>query len=431
MNATTTAGTLDQSGALLRYPGWRMVFIGVICMMITFGIPISVLPLVYTEVMKEFGWTMSQATFAFSLKQWTMALLALLVVAPFVEKFGLRAMMITSCVVTGAAMVSFLFIASIWSYNLAVLSLGFGQAFTIIGVKILISRWFTRRQGVAVGVALAGSSFGGAIFPLLFAGLAQAYGWRMAMAGLSLSIWLIVLPAYLLIARENPTEEDIAPEAIKGDASMAARMLKQADNGPNIRQILSHPAFWCAGIGIALISGVDGGMFQHTALYVENDLHFGKGAAAGAISVMFALGVVAKIGAGWVFDRLSIRGVQLWWAMVVVAVLMAFTVQGAATLAIFVLVRGLAHGGLVADSPIIAKHSYGPKELNKVLPFFTFFLGLGGGLGPLLLAMSHDRYHSYTIGFIVTALCGLVAVGLLSFVPPTFRNQILKIKQTS
>lgn len=408
-----------------------MVFIGIICMMITFGIPISVLPLIYNEVMREFHWTMTQATFAFSLKQWTMAVLSLLVVAPFVEKLGLRAMMVTSCVVTGAAMMSFLFINSIWSYNAAVLSLGFGQAFTIIGVKLLISRWFTRRQGFAVGIALAGSSFGGAIFPLLFTALSSGYGWRMAMAGLSLSIWLVVLPAYLLIARENPTAEDVAPEAIRGDKAMIAAMIRQADNGPNIRQILSHPAFWCAGLGIALISAVDGGMFQHTALYVEKDLHFGKGAAAGAISITFALGVFAKIGAGWVFDKLSIRGVQAWWLLVVVAALMALTVEGAMTLAMFVVVRGVAHGGLVTDSPVIAKHSYGTRELNKVLPFFTFFLGVGGGLGPLLLAIAHDHYHSYTVGFLAAAALGAVAVGLLFFVPPTFRNEILKIKQAS
>lgn len=427
MEAVTSVAYDDRAGSLLRYPGWRMVLVGLICMTITFGIPISVLPLVYNEVMKEFGWTMTQATFAFSLKQWTMAIISLLIVAPFVEKLGLRAMMITSGVVTGGAMLSFLFIHDLWTYDVAVLSLGFGQAFTIIGVKILVSRWFTRRQGLAVGIALAGSSFGGSIFPLMFTAIAVDFGWRGAMAGLSLTIWLIVMPAYLLLARENPTEEEIAPEAISGtDAAAAAELLKRADVSPGIGQILRSPAFWCAGIGIAIISGVDGGMFQHTALYVEKDLGFGKGAAAGALSLTFALGVIAKILAGWVFDKLSIRGVQLWWMLVVIAVLMAFSVTGGTTLALFVIVRGLAHGGLVSDSPIIAKHSFGPRELNKVLPFFTFFLGLGGGLGPLLLAMSHDHYHSYTIGFLVTAVLGAVAAGLLTFVPPTYRNQLLR-----
>ena len=426
MDARAADTTSDPAGSPFRYPGWRMVLVGLVCMTITFGIPISVLPLVYNEVMKEFGWTMTQATFAFSLKQWTMALISLLIVAPFVEKLGLRAMMITSCVVTGAAMMSFLLIDSLWSYNLAVLSLGFGQAFTIIGVKILISRWFTRRQGFAVGIALAGSSFGGSIFPLMFTGIADDFGWRAAMAGLSLTIWLIVLPIYLLIARENPTDEEIAPESVTTDSNATFAALKQADGGPAIGQILRSPAFWCAGFGIAIISAVDGGMFQHTALYVEKDLGFGKGAAAGAISITFALGVVAKIGAGWVFDRLSIRGVQLWWVLVVAAVLLAFAVQNAATLALFVVLRGLAHGGLVADSPVIAKHSFGPRELNKVLPFFTFFLGLGGGLGPLLLAMSHDHFHSYTVGFLAAAAFGLLAIALLAFVPPTYRNQILQ-----
>lgn len=419
------SNSLGVSAPVLRYPGWRMVCVGILCMMITFGIPISVLPLIYSEVIREFGWSMTDATLAFSYKQWTAAAISLLLVGPFIERLGLRTMMVTSCVVTGAAMASFLLIDSLWSYNLAVLSLGFGQAFTIIGVKILVSRWFTRRQGLAVGIALAGSSFGGSIFPLIYSGLATEYGWRMAMAVLSISIWVVVLPAYLFLARENPTAEDVASEAVPASAGGAsAERLKEADNAVSFKEILRLPSFWCAAVGIAIISGVDGGLFQHTALYIQNDVGMSRSAAAATLSATFALGVVAKIAAGWVFDALSIRGVQLWWALIAVAVILAFSVQGAATLTFFAIVRGLAHGGHVADSPVIAKHAYGPKVLHRVLPLFTAALGIGGGLGPLLLSECYDHYGNYTVGFILLTILGVIAAGLLYFVKPTYRNRI-------
>src|SRR6478736_3487798 len=226
-----------------RYPGWKMVGVGIVCMMIPFGIPISVLPLVYNEAIKEFGWTMTQATFAFSLKQWTAAAMALFVVAPFVARFGLRALMLMSFLVTGLGMGSFLLIHSMLSYNLAVLSLGLGQAFTILGVQILVSRWFTRRQGLAVGIALAGSSLGGSVFPLTYTWLIGEVGWRPAMAVPSLSIWVIALPVYLAFARENPTPEDVAPEAIVRESGTESAT-PDIDSGPAFSEIVKKGSFW-------------------------------------------------------------------------------------------------------------------------------------------------------------------------------------------
>jgi MFS family permease len=399
-----------------------MVGVGIICMMIPFGIPISVLPLVYNEAMKEFGWTMTQATFAFSLKQWTAAAMALFVVAPFVARFGLRALMMLSFTVTGLAMASFLLIHSMLSYNLAILSLGVGQSFTILGVQILVSRWFTRRQGLALGIALAGSSLGGSLFPLAYSYLIADMGWRSGMAVLSLGIWLIAVPIYLLFARENPTAEQIAPDAVAVDP---ARVAKDIDSGPAFSEIVRKGSFWAAAAGIAITSAVDGGLFQHTALYIERDVGMSKAAAAGALSATFALGVFSKIFAGWVFDRLSIRGVQMWWLMIAAAVMLAFSVQGAMTLAIFALVRGVAHGGLIADNAILAKHAYGPRAMTTVLAMYVFFYSVGGGIGPLLLSACYDHFHNYTVGFfLLTGLC-LFATALLFFVPSTYRRMVL------
>jgi len=415
------SGAPAAAPATAYYPGWKMVAVGIVCMMIPFGIPISVLPLVYNEAIKEFGWTMTQATFAFSLKQWTAAAMALFVVAPFVQRFGLRALMMLSFLVTGLGMASFLLIHSLLSYNLVVLSLGLGQAFTILGVQILVSRWFSRRQGLAVGIALAGSSLGGSLFPLTYTWLISAMGWRAGMAVMSLSIWVVALPIYLLFARENPTAADVAAEASAPNLTTEPDRAAP-DSGPAFSEIVRRASFWCAAAGIAITSAVDGGLFQHTALYIERDVGMSKAAAAGALSATFALGVFSKIFAGWVFDRLSIRGVQAWWLMIAAAVMLAFSVQGAMTLAFFALVRGLAHGGLIADNAILAKHAYGSRALTTVLAMYVFFYSVGGGLGPLILSACYDHYHNYTVGFLLlTGLC-LFATALLFFVPSTYRR---------
>ncbi len=176
-----------SSGAVIapataRYPGWKMVAVGVVCMMIPFGIPISVLPLVYNEAIKEFGWTMTQATFAFSLKQWTAAAMALFVVAPFVEVRPARA---DDAVFPGHRPRHDRFPADPFAADLqsgrAVAGPG-PEPSRSWACRSWCRAWFTRRQGLAVGIALAGSSLGGSLFPLTYTWLITAMGWRAGMA---------------------------------------------------------------------------------------------------------------------------------------------------------------------------------------------------------------------------------------------------------
>lgn len=424
---TTSA---PRAADVIKYPGWSMVFVGAVCMGITFGLPISTLPLIYGEVIREFGWTRTAATLAFTYKDMLAAVISLFIVAPFLEKLGLRVMMIMATLMTGTAMLSFLLINSLLTYNLAILAMGAGQAFTILGVKILVSRWFTRRQGLAIGLALTGTSVGGALFPLIFNMLSEGYGWRMAMAILSLGIWVFALPLYVLIARERPTEQEIAPEAVKAPpGSDAAQILKEAELGLTFRDILRMPMFWLACVAIAVIQSVDSALFQHTALFITHDVGLSAAVAAGVLSGTFALGLISKVFAGWVFDTFSMRGVQIWWVFIGLAILLAFAVNGMMTLILFAAARGIVHGGLVAESPIIAKHCFGPKLMNKVLPIFTGFLAVGGGLGPALLSACADHYGDYKVGFMVLIGLTVIAVIIIGFVRPLYRLKILELSR--
>ena len=63
-----------------------------------------------------------------------------------------------------------------------------------------VSKWFDRRRGLALGVALAGVGLGTSIVPLFAAYLTAHYGWRTAYVGLGLLILLLAgLPVLLLI----------------------------------------------------------------------------------------------------------------------------------------------------------------------------------------------------------------------------------------
>src|SRR5690606_5417958 len=132
--------------------------VGFVCVALAFGASTAAMPLMYDQVMSEFGWTRTQATMIFLYKNVASAFMALFVIAPMYMRFGLRPVMVGSLILTGLGMVSFLWIGSIGTYYGAGFVLGLGVASVLVSTKVLISRWFIRRQGLAIGIVLTGSN---------------------------------------------------------------------------------------------------------------------------------------------------------------------------------------------------------------------------------------------------------------------------------
>jgi predicted MFS family arabinose efflux permease len=93
------------------------------------------------------------------------------------------------------------------------------------------------------------------------------------------------------------------------------------------------------------------------------------------------------------------------------------------TVMLFAVARGLVHGGLVSESPVIAKHVYGPKLMNRVLPVLNGFFALGSSIGPVLLALIADKF-GYRTGFLVFTIIPIVAALLIWQVTPLYRNRL-------
>jgi MFS family permease len=411
----------QQSGSSL-YRGWIMTGVAFLSLIFVFGAPTAIMPMIYGPIIHEFHWSRAAATAATSWKNGMSALMAIFVVGPFLDRFGLRALFVLSCFAVGIGMVGFMWVGDLTTYYLASAMIGVGTATVMIAAKVLVSRWFIRNQGLATSIAAIGTSVGGVIFPLLGAVLIEHVGWRWTVALVSLGIWVIALPVYLMVARENPTEEDIAPDApigIKGDAQMQEK-LRAADVDLTFGQLLRRPMFWLVTTGVMLASAADAGVFQNTILFLENDVGLAKNLAALSLSGVFAFGIIAKLMAGWVFDRFALKGIVFWYLLLAISILCAFTATGLYTVLLFTLARGIAHGGLISEGPVVAKQCFGPRHLNKTLPIFVGAYSIGASLGPVFLSYTRDVTGSYHTGFAVAIGACLVAALLLAWVKPLY-----------
>ena len=396
------------------YPGWTMAFVAFMTFALTIGPAGSTMPLIYSGVVADFGWSLTDTMLVYTYKNVASAAATLLLIGPLVARLGLRSVMIAAFVITALGLVAYLGVDSRMTFYAAGAVQGVGLAMAVVGSNLLVSRWFHRNQGVALGLALAGISVGGAVFPLLAEPLIAAFGWRQAMASMSLFIWLVALPLYLWKAREAPTPDELALEhtavpifgAFGGGipAADSVRPAVPASSAPSL-------AFWRIAAALLLISVADMAVIQHMPKLLEVEAGFGAEAAAMGLSVLFAFAVFGKIFAGRLYDRHSLQGMRLWYLFVALSIALIVPVVGIFTLVLFAAARGLAHGGLLPKPAVLAQHSYGPDQMEAKLPLFLGIWMIGSGLGPVLLALVFDATGQYRYGLaLLVGFCILAAL---------------------
>ena len=193
----------------------------------------------------------------------------------------------------------------------------FDQVFVVYGVfmaianilvgpmaaSVLLPRWFVKRRGTALGIAISGVAMGTVVFPPLIQALFDHSDWRTALRLLALITGLCTLPATALIVN-RPADKGLHPDG----ADQEPKASGSANDAPllSVREILRDPTFWMTGATVAVVlSGMMGMVTNLVPLAIDQGIK--PTAAALLISVYAACGFVAKLTFAAVADRVNLR----------------------------------------------------------------------------------------------------------------------------
>ena len=388
---------------------WWTVFAAFLCLLFMFAVPTFMIPVLYSLIIDEFGWSRTQVTLFATVKFMSGALIGVMF-GFLLDRTSIRKIVVASAVLSGIAMISFLLIDSLVKFYAVGLALGMGAIGIMISMKVLVSRSFHERQGFAIGIALVGTCVGGALIRAITPNLAASFGWRGAVAVMSSGIWLIALPLFLWLVRED--EQPVAARERGDDVDLSA--------------VLRKRTFWMLGLAVVLIGFVDQAIAQHFVLYLDKDVGLGLAAAAGAASIASLISCGGKVGFGWVYDKLSVRGVMICYLLMGISVLIAIPVEGTMLLGALLLTRGLAHGGAIVDIPVMAKHCFGPELLGRTIGLLTAFVTVGFAAGPPIVGYLYDTQGTYRYAFMMLAAMAVAAGLVLLAVKPVYWETHIK-----
>jgi len=282
---------------------WSILLMAFVLIFCAFGIPTYSLPYMYTPAMEEFGWSNSEVQLLSSAK-FIVGAVAALGMGILVDLIGGKLAVLIGTVSGGIALSMFLFATNLPVYYLAGGLLGLSASSIVAAMKVVVSRLFTIHQGAAMGVVLSGTSFGGVVMPLVWEPLlSSGMNWRVIAAIMSLGAFLIATPLWLIyMARTGAVQARVRASAVKeaGKPGMWQHFL----------EISKERGFWCIAIGIFLVSAVDQALMQNYVNFLRTDKGIVLSTIAWAGSFMAVMGVVAKVGSGWFYDRFSIPGIR-------------------------------------------------------------------------------------------------------------------------
>lgn len=330
-----------------------------------------------------------------------------------IDRLSLRLIMVFAILMTALGFVALSLTTAMWQVP-TIYGLVFCFGYVLLGplsASTLLARWFTRNRGIALGIAGAGTSFGGFLFPPLITWLTEVLGWRVALQSFAGLIALIAIPVALL-AVDRPASKGYTPSRDIGSDEEADR----GDRFSSTDAIMRHRSFWLIAVSV-------GFLFAAFTATVGSLMPFmlDNGATREQSAMLIAnLALAAVPGTllfGWCADRFDVRlalaaimalaavGLVLFWGSPSMSRMMAGS-----------LILGLGGGGMLPVWSSVLAQVYGVLNYGRVMGLMAPVLLPFNLLTPPFAGWIRDVSGSYHLAFVSFVVMLLLAIALVPLI---------------
>ncbi len=338
---------------------------------------------------------------------------AVALASPFVGmacvRYGARAVLTAAVLLLSASMAAMAAMDSFLHYCLLSVVFGIGTAGVgDITVGAVVAEWVRRARGLALGVVYTGSNVAGAVASPLAVHLAAGGGWRQALLAVAGAALVLLLPFASLAIRPAPPERTLEPKAAEGPAGPSPP--RAAGTDLDLRQALRTRSFWALAFALFCVWFYFLAMMSHLVLFLE-DAGLSRAHATGYFSAAVLLGLVSKVGAGAVADRMRPRTAMLAnTGLMALSSLLVLLLPRPGLLELFVLSYGISVTARDVAYPLAVAECFGIRHLAAIYGALTVTLLPGGLFGPAFAGYVFDRTGGYALAFACFAALNLLSL---------------------
>lgn len=341
---------------------------------------------------------------------------ALPAVGHLVDRFGARAVLGVSVLLTALGLVAMSLIEAPWEALLfygVVFALGCaGMSITPVGV--LLSRWFPHRMGMANSIAISGMGVGQLLVISVLAVQLTTFGWRGSFLALGIATLVCVLPLVLAMARAEPSARTAPPPGrsagtrVGADAGGGAETLREALASRRLQLLLL----------IYVVCGFQDFLVATHIVAFALDEGVDTLVAGNMFAFMGLTGLAGVLLAGVLNDRFGpVLPTALCFAFRVVLCALLLLSREPAVIVGAALLYGVTFWMTAPLAVVFARESASIALLGTVSGLITMAHHVAGGIGALAGASIFDAYGSYTRAFVAMLVLSVVALVLTLVLP--------------
>ena len=382
---------------------------------IFFGFTIFFEPLV-----REFGWSYTQVSFATSLRGMEMGILSPLI-GFLVDRFGSRKLLLAGTITVGLGLILMSYTQSLLMFYAAMILIAFGGGgCTSVVTMTAVARWFRKNIGKALGFMSAGFGASGLMLPLIV-WLVDSCGWRMALIALGLGMWILGIPLALIV-RDSPEQYGYLPDGAGTDQPIITDDRQVVGSSITIWGALKDRSLLCLNLSECLRFMVLASVVIHIMPHLST-VGIPRSTAGVIAAAIPLVSIVGRFALGWLGDLFDKRYItSLAFCLMAIGVFVLPFVHMTWALALFLLLFPAGFGGISVLRGTILREYYPVETFGTMMGIMMGFAALGGILGPTLTGWVFDTFGSYQFVWFAFSPLLFLAVFLILKIKPRARR---------
>ena len=404
--------TTDGSGTKRPFFGWWIVATSVLTFGLSVGVPYYNLPFFYDYFEKAHRWGLGQITLGLPLG----VLLTIWIGPLLIPKFSPRKLIFFGAGLTAISLVGFgqMHDSVFYFYGLCFIFMVGIIASGPIPHQIIVSYWFRKQRGRAMGVVYAGVGLFGGLGSLSVLWLTNAFGFRVALAVLG-ALMLLVWPLSLYFLKDRPAELGQFPDGDSQNPDEARRVSMSSSH------LLRTGSFWLLVLASMCSVGAIGAINVHIKFVFRDAGFIGQDGLNSAWTRASALilwsSIAGRLVVGYFADVYSKKRVMaITYVLVAASILLLIEVSPTrpASLYVFAIGFGFSMGADYMLIPLMAAEQFGINSLAQAMSIILPLNLLGQTWVPFMVSALREHFGNYHVA--MTAILLLSVVGAVAVV---------------
>jgi MFS family permease len=395
--------------------GYWIVAATFLCLFITSGCGYFAFSLFVKSLQTDLGWGRGDITIA-----WTVYLLISGTTAPFVgrliSRYPARWIITAGAIIVGLGFSWLSLISQLWAFYLGYAIIGVGMStMGHVPSSTIVSNWFQKRRGTAVGIMSAGIGAGGfALSPLIGGFLIPNFGWRTAYCAMAALPVVLVIPLAISVIKFRPADKGLYPDGEPAPTAADPTANQPSDTkGLTLTAAIATAAFWLIAISFLVGNFSQAGVLQTQVPHLA-DIGFPVALAAGALGAVGFGSTIGKFAFGWLCDQISPKYA---WAIGLTlqagSLLILMSIKPTTPLPViwlYTILIGLSAGAWLPTLSLLVSTSFGLRAYGTIFGAASFFQSIGVATGPLMMGYMFDTMGDYRLAYIIVLALHAIAL---------------------